>query len=205
MSGVVLRCPNCGTTRATPGECEACHEAQVRHYCTHHTPGLWLDSSACRQCGARFGALDRPPAPPRPTPPKTPPAAPPAPRPRAPATARPRAGEAPEIKRRGRPPAVDAEATYRHPDREAGDERPEELRDAPVRHLPSWTDLLGASARTRRMPPLVAHDTDDLVPVARRTGGCLGRLVLLMVFLVLALMSGMFVLGGSVLRMFLPY
>ena len=33
----------------------------------------------------------------------------------------------------------------------------------------------------------------------------MGRLALVMVFLVLALMSGMFVLKGSLLRMFLPY
>ena len=43
MSGVVLRCPSCGTTRAAPGECDACHEAQVRYYCTNHTPGRWLE------------------------------------------------------------------------------------------------------------------------------------------------------------------
>ena len=47
MSGVVLRCPNCGTTRSTPGMCEACHEAEVRYYCTNHTPGLWLNASTC--------------------------------------------------------------------------------------------------------------------------------------------------------------
>ena len=99
---------------------------------------------------------------------------------------------------------MDAEETHRHPDREARGERTDELREAPVRHLPSWTDLLGASARARRLPPAAERDA-DLVPVARRTGGCLGRLVLLMVFLVLALMSGLFVLGGSLLRMFLPY
>ena len=28
MTGVILRCPNCGTSKATPGECDACHEAQ---------------------------------------------------------------------------------------------------------------------------------------------------------------------------------
>lgn len=53
---VLLRCPNCGTTRSTPGECEACHDAQVRYFCTNHTPGLWLDTPACPKCGASFGA-----------------------------------------------------------------------------------------------------------------------------------------------------
>ena len=99
---------------------------------------------------------------------------------------------------------MDVDETDRRADREARGKRPDELRDAPVRHLPSWTDLLGASARARRLPPTAERDA-DLVPVARRTGSCLGRLVLLMVFLVLALMSGLFVLGGSLLRMFLPY
>lgn len=51
---VVLRCPSCGTTRATRGECEACHEAQVRLFCTSHEPGLWLDGSTCPTCEARL-------------------------------------------------------------------------------------------------------------------------------------------------------
>jgi hypothetical protein len=55
MSGVVLRCPNCGTTQAGTGECEACHEAQVAYYCTNHSPGRWLKAPTCTQCGAEFG------------------------------------------------------------------------------------------------------------------------------------------------------
>ena len=77
MSGVVLRCPNCGTTRGTAGLCEACHEAEVRCFCSNHSLGLWLDGPACAQCGARLGDPDRPPvAAPRPRPaPVQPPAA----------------------------------------------------------------------------------------------------------------------------------
>lgn len=59
MSTVVLRCPNCGTTQASPGECEACHEAQVAFFCTSHIPGRWLDAPTCPQCGARFGDASR--------------------------------------------------------------------------------------------------------------------------------------------------
>ena len=59
MSGVVLRCPNCGTTQGSPGECEACHEGEVRWFCPNHAPGRWLDGPACPDCGARVG---RPPA-----------------------------------------------------------------------------------------------------------------------------------------------
>jgi hypothetical protein len=63
MSSVVLRCPNCGTTQSSPGECEACHEGQVRYYCTNHTPGRWLDGSICPQCLAAYGRADPPAAP----------------------------------------------------------------------------------------------------------------------------------------------
>jgi hypothetical protein len=71
MSGVVLRCANCGTTQSTSGECQACHEQDVRFYCTRHTPGLWLTTQVCSQCGAEYGKElppDRERAPPRPGP-----------------------------------------------------------------------------------------------------------------------------------------
>jgi len=64
MSGVSLRCPNCGTTRATPGACDACHEADVRYFCSNHSPGIWLDAAKCPQCGARFGDAAAAPTPP---------------------------------------------------------------------------------------------------------------------------------------------
>jgi hypothetical protein len=88
VSGVVLRCPNCGTSRSTPGECDACHEGEVRYFCTNHTPGLWLDGKACTRCGARFGqaapaAPAGPAAPSRPAA-RAPRAAPVAPPPRRP-------------------------------------------------------------------------------------------------------------------------
>jgi hypothetical protein len=53
MSDVVLRCPNCGTTQESPGECDACHEASVRYFCPNHSPGRWLDGPVCAECGAR--------------------------------------------------------------------------------------------------------------------------------------------------------
>ncbi len=63
---VVLRCPNCGTTQATGGECEACHQAQVRPFCTNHEPGLWLAGQTCAACEARRAeaARARAPSPP---------------------------------------------------------------------------------------------------------------------------------------------
>jgi hypothetical protein len=80
MSGIVIRCPHCGTTQSTIGECEACHEATTRWFCPNHEPGLWLDAPLCPTCGARPGvpgslpgpAPTRPratTAPPRTTPP----------------------------------------------------------------------------------------------------------------------------------------
>ncbi len=71
---VVMRCPNCGTTQAAPGECEACHEAQVRYFCTVH--GSWLDGPMCPQC-----AVVSVPPPARPRPPARAPARSPSPSP----------------------------------------------------------------------------------------------------------------------------
>ncbi len=61
MTSVVLRCPNCGTTQSTPGECEACHDATVRAYCPNHEPGLWVDGRTCPSCEARARATSAPP------------------------------------------------------------------------------------------------------------------------------------------------
>ena len=61
MSGVVLRCPSCGTTQAHLGECDACYEAQVRYFCDNHTPGLWIDQPQCTTCGARYGEAPKRP------------------------------------------------------------------------------------------------------------------------------------------------
>jgi hypothetical protein len=68
VSDVIIRCPNCGTTQVALGECEACHEADTRYFCTNHVPGLWLDGPVCSTCGARYGVARetrRPPPPPR--------------------------------------------------------------------------------------------------------------------------------------------
>ena len=59
MTGVVLRCPACGTTQSKVGECDACYEGAVRYFCANHEPGRWLDTPACNACGARFGETPR--------------------------------------------------------------------------------------------------------------------------------------------------
>ena len=56
MNVVVLRCTNCGTTQATPGECEACHEAIVRPYCGNHEPGRGSQNAGTRSPSTRSRA-----------------------------------------------------------------------------------------------------------------------------------------------------
>ena len=196
MSSVVLRCPNCGTTRTALGECEACHEAQVRYHCTNHTPGRWLDASACPQCGARFGDPARPPAPPAPPEPKrrrpapatsgVPTAAVPTrPRP-APPAGRPAADGGGPWGRREEPP------TAREHEREGDDES---FTRGPRGAGPfaTWQELLWAAARVRRIRTETAPHP-EVVPPGRGFGGCLLRLVILVVFLFLAVTMAPFFL-----------
>ncbi len=135
-----------------------------------------------------------------------------APRPRDLAAGRLRAGKASEVDRPSRSPRVSVELVKRaDPEKREDrfdkqredrfDEPSEALHDEPVLPPPRWPDVLRDLARTRRMPSAMSPDAES-IPSTRLAGG---RLVLLMVFLVLALTSGMFVLGGSVLQMFLPF
>jgi hypothetical protein len=167
MSGVVLRCPNCGTVQPEDGECEACREAQVRYFCTSHTPGLWLDSEACAQCGARFGD---------PAPAREPPPAPP------PRTDYRPSGVSelePDLGRRDPRPWGLEESPGGGLDAGGlgggGRERPD-----PTRLLLA---LFGAAARARR--PRADPYSGDYAPRRRRGGGCLGRLLMLAVLLFL--------------------
>lgn len=196
---VVLRCPNCGTTRANSGECEACREAQVRYFCTNHSPGVWLDTATCSQCGARFGEPARKPSvsasarPARPERPRSPSPAPAA------TAARPRAPASP-------PPARRPAATAVRP-RRAVDEREPDI-SMPARHyeerelgtssLAGWQRLLQAALRARYMPSTrVARARHERPPVGRGAGGCLVRLLLGMVLVVIALVSAVFFFGRA--------
>ena len=185
MSGVVLRCPNCGTTQATPGECEACHEAQVRYFCTNHTPGRWLEGAQCAHCGATFGEAPRPP---RPAPPEAPGSArrPPASSRRPPPTFTPSPPPPPPSR------APRWTTARRSPPGDDG------------RRGPTLDEILREAARPRRIPP-EAPPAPDFAPVVRGIGGCLVRAVLLGLFLLLALVVGLFVFGGALLQMFVPY
>jgi cell division septation protein DedD len=113
VTGVVLRCPNCGTTQPVQGQCEACHEAAVKFFCTNHALGLWLEGSACPQCGARFG--DPLPISPAPAPAEPPSVA--APDAGIPPTRRPTLSEEPELWVRDTPvPMEPARPTAAGPD-----------------------------------------------------------------------------------------
>ena len=176
MSGVVLRCPNCGTIQPAEGQCDACHEAAVRFFCTNHTPGRWLDGVACLRCGARFG--DPAPINPAPTPSAAPRVAPP------------EVGVPPT-----RPPAEPEDSGLWGPG------RPAELESGgPGRTgADPFRILLSAMMSAARVRSAAAERPDYEGPlrVRPRDGCCLGRLLvlalLLFAFAVLApVIFGMF-------------
>ena len=154
MSEVVIRCPNCGTTGITLGECDACHDAERRYFCTNHKPGRWLDGPACAACGAHFGVDRAPPrqaARPIPEPPH------PRPEPREPLGTRP-------------PVSAEPEWTI------------EDILDGPAR-TPHRAKVEGPGTRDPRfeLPPEAPFPPFGVrvVPI----GGCVRRLVVLAVIL----------------------
>jgi hypothetical protein len=174
MSAVVLRCPNCGTTQSTQGECEACHEGQVGYYCTNHKPGRWLDGPECSQCHAVYGREEPPPpAPPRPTRPTH---APP-PRKGSIETRRPPRIEVPRHRpdpwvRRPSPP----------PSREV-DHASEETR-ARERMIEMLNELLRRGHLGRRPP--IDMDIPSPPPMQQIPGGCLRIVLFFLLFLLLS-------------------
>jgi hypothetical protein len=187
MTGVVLRCPNCGTSTSAMGECHACHDGQVRYYCTNHQPGVWLDAPSCLQCGAGFGDPVR--APTRPTPPRAPS------RPRPPlATPAPTVSRSPPTKtvlspwgRRDRRRAPSEEAS------ELADERHIEIRTARM------LEILKAASRVGR-----PREREDVTPLAvsagAALGGCALRLIILVLFLLVVFSLLLSIIGGTLLE-----
>lgn len=195
MTGVILRCPNCGTSKATPGECEACHEAQVRYYCTNHKPGRWLDAAECPQCAAKFGDPVRPAANP------VPPAAQSRLRTTAPA-APPRVDPPPS------PPRTSAKAWDRRegertpdPDLGASDE------SASVRDIRTarMLEILRAASRVGRMSRGAPYIPPEVPPVGAAMGGCLMRFLFLAMFLLIIFFLMLSLVGGSLFQMFGSY
>ena len=174
MSGIVIRCPNCGTTQTTLGECEACHEATTRWFCPNHEPGLWLDAALCPTCGARPGV---PGARSRPTPTPT--------RPRAP-IAPPRSSPPPR-----RTPAREEIYTPETPDAEP------EVWSGPV--YPAG-DPRNRDPRFGDVPDAWRIDPSVMLPTAVRVVslfGCLRRLVMIAIVLLVLFAIGFFSLFGG--------
>jgi hypothetical protein len=179
VSAVVLRCPNCGTTRGVPGECDACHEAPVRYYCTQHRPGVWLDGPTCGQCGSRFAAT---------------PAPAPAPAPAKPAVRRspalpPTAGRGP-TPTRGTAPLP------------GGAPKPRGPRVPPLAASFETLDELIRGARPPLRPPPDASAEPGLVRNMPSVGGCLMRLVFLVILLFVFGIASLLLFGTASLRMF---
>jgi len=195
MSVVVLRCPNCGTTKASLGECEACHEAQVRYFCTNHTPGRWLEAPECKDCGARFGQ----PAHPRavPLPPVTSPSS------AAPASAStpPRTGSAPRLDkargpwgRRERPSPEEARLGAR--------DGSVPVHDGTKARLPELISrtTAGIGRKSGRIMP-----TSEAPAARLALAGCMIRALFLAVFLLMVFFALSTLIGGSLFQLFWVY
>jgi len=161
---VVLRCPNCGTTRSSAGECEACHEARVRYFCTNHAPGLWLNDRTCPSCAAAFADEARParvvPGP----------------------TSRLEATRSPLSEA-----ALPARASARPSPAASGSGPPERHELAAEFSLAPWQRLLSTVLRAGA-PSTISHTGRSAI------GGCLRRFVFMVLLLALALGIGVFML-----------
>ena len=191
---VVRRCPQCGTQQTPPGECEACHEANVRYYCTNHSPGLWLEAKSCPTCGATFGAPA--PSPPRPRPSGRPPST------RAAAPSPSRSTSPPRPVRMA--PSVDAPdspppATYM-PTAPPVSTRLPSSTPAHGLELSPLERILRSAIRPRSLPVEGdGYGAPSPLTMARTAAGCVVRLFFIVVALVLAAIAALFVLGRSLL------
>ena len=178
MSGIVVRCPHCGTTQDAIGECEACHEATTRWFCPNHEPGLWLDAALCPTCGARPGvpgARSRPtPTPARPRAPTPPPGTPP----------------------RSTPPPRRTPAREEIYTPEPSDAEPEVWSGPvyPPRDPRSRDPRFGDAPEAWRIDPSVVFPTAVRVV---SVFGCLRRLVMIVLILLVLFAIGFFSLFGG--------
>jgi hypothetical protein len=178
MSAVLLRCDNCGTSQSARGLCEACHEGQVRYFCTNHNPGRWLETKKCPQCGAEYGVTLT----------------------ISPATKRPETGDLRSRSKKSAPP-IDGPAHATRPGRRTGapwGSRPPRAPEgilvsdeaaARARALERLRRLLGAARYGRRAP-----DPTDLTygsPMPMMAGGCLRAVLLVMLFFLLVTFLGL--------------
>ena len=204
MSAIVLRCPNCGKTRATLGECEVCREVQVRYYCTTHSPGRWLDTPACPQCGAHFDDPMGAPVQPASAAPTRQPAQPAPAVPRRMAGPSSSAGPGPLPPSAGRP--IAGEGLSRAPERLlSADYEETGVRDTCAPLGANWRNVYRRTAKAPGDPPEAVFDRETAPPVKRRPGGRMVRFLLILVLMFLALMGGMYMIGAALLRLFLPF
>ncbi len=170
MSAVVLRCANCGTTQSSPGECEACHEGQVRFYCTNHKPGRWLDGQVCSQCGAAYGRPD-----PRPAVPRTPKSAP-----ASPPSSRRDTSEIASSQGTGQTPGEEEVPQLTPPEHDYVTEEAV----ARAKALKRLHDLLGGAYARRRTAVDMGTPGYSVAPLI--AGGCLRFVLLIFLFLLLS-------------------
>ena len=186
MSGVALRCPNCGTTQHHPGECDACSDAEVRYFCSNHDPGVWIDGPVCPRCGAKFGDApnrepERPPG----------------------STAGARTGS--RARRAEPPPRATPAGVGRRPAPPSRSPISDETLEEDIPTTPTLAELLAAMVERRRARREASEEevwtrsprerTSSGFPVA----GCLLRIVLFAIFLFVLVFGGWFVLltGGN--------
>jgi len=194
MTGVVIRCPHCGTTQASLGECEACHEGETRYFCPNHTPGRWLDSPACTSCGARLGVA--PPGAPALAPPRsgrssaaaTPPAR--ATRPPRRTDGLPRYDTAPPPRPRDPDDYEVLTGEVRGKGSGAARRSGSELLDMLVR-------AAGAAAASRAAARVPRHPAAAAASTGSSLFGCLRRLVILAVVLIILAMVAFVMLFGQ--------
>lgn len=185
---VVLRCPNCGTTRASAGECEACHEAEVRYFCTNHTPGRWLETGTCSTCGDRFGSPPRPRAVPAPAVREAP---------RAPGSTRPTA--AAPVPTSSYPPPRLRDTRHGGAGRGPRGRAPEEEVAGASAGMPPWQKLLLSALRARYLSTRPMPGRARTTP-RRRGGGCLKTLLVLFMFLFVVIAGAAFLFGRAFLQ-----
>jgi hypothetical protein len=178
---VVLRCPTCGTTQEHVGECEACSESEVRYFCTNHDEGTWLDGRVCSRCGAAFGVRPKKPGTPTAS---TRPAGPPDFRP-------PGARRAPESR---------LESGFGTRPR-TGTEREAPTEPDVLPRTPSLGELLGEMVEERARAPYEAEEVPwpepRIHPPAFPLGGCLVRIVGLVLVVIVAVLILLFLLFGG--------
>jgi hypothetical protein len=194
MSEVVLRCPNCGTTQAGPGECEACHEAQVAYFCTNHSPGRWLEAPTCPQCGARFGEAS--PAATLPPATRSPPVTPNRPPVREPRPASPWTRSPPSRGSSGPEPP----RTAPHVPTPVREDPRSAEREATTRRL---HDILMRGPAAGRYPEARRSDTPSPLPPQNAVASLIRRLMMLALFFFAVMTLVSLFAGGPLLQILL--